>query len=522
MELKQHLIHRNYKKCEAKTQIAIGDDYSVPDGKPDVAGILQKKAELQIDEVHTEKGKIRIAGKMIAAVLYVPDRSSQTLACLDMEFPFNEILYMEGAENGDNLKIDWTIDEFRVNVIHPGKLSARALVTFLADVTGAESHLVAEDMEQSQDIYTKTESYTLAEPIFERNDSYRIRDEVILPVNKPNIQQLLWKDLQLRGLDIRIQEGKLVLKGELLLFVVYEGEEEPLNVQWMEQTVPFHGTLDVTGLTGEMFGTIKSEIAHQEVEIKPDYDGEMRMLQLGMLLNVHMHIYEERTSRLLKDAYSTKEQLILKTEEMKYQQLGICSQTKCRISGSQNLDTDAKVLQILGHQAQIKNQQVQKSAEGLLCEGNLEVQVMYVTGSDRNPFGCIAVTIPYRQQIEIPDMAQEDQWSVDEQLEQLFITMSDSHAIEVRGVILFGCCVMKQCCLQNVTEVTAEPYDQEAYQKLPGMRIHFVQPGETLWGIAKESRGTIEDIRKLNDLAVEEIVPGQKLLLLKKTGETIL
>ena len=59
MELKQHLIHRKYHKCEAKNQITIGDDYSVPDGKPDIAGILQKKAELQVDEVHTEKGKIR-------------------------------------------------------------------------------------------------------------------------------------------------------------------------------------------------------------------------------------------------------------------------------------------------------------------------------------------------------------------------------------------------------------------------------------------------------------------------------
>ena len=66
MELKQHLIHRNYKKCEAKTQIPIGDDYSVPDGKPDVAGILQKKVEIQIEEVHTEKGKIRGASARVA------------------------------------------------------------------------------------------------------------------------------------------------------------------------------------------------------------------------------------------------------------------------------------------------------------------------------------------------------------------------------------------------------------------------------------------------------------------------
>ena len=59
MELQQHLIHRNYYKAEAKNQITLSEDYSVPDGKPDMIKILQKKAVLQMDEVRTEKGKIK-------------------------------------------------------------------------------------------------------------------------------------------------------------------------------------------------------------------------------------------------------------------------------------------------------------------------------------------------------------------------------------------------------------------------------------------------------------------------------
>lgn len=60
MQLKQYPIHRKYKKAEAKSQLTIGDDYSVPEGKPDIAEVLQKKADFHVDEVHTEKGKIRV------------------------------------------------------------------------------------------------------------------------------------------------------------------------------------------------------------------------------------------------------------------------------------------------------------------------------------------------------------------------------------------------------------------------------------------------------------------------------
>lgn len=519
MELKQHLIHRKYKKCEAKNQITIGDDYSVPDGKPDIAAILQKKAELFVEEVHTEKGKVRIRGNLKLWVLYLAERSNETAGCLSAEFPFDEILYMEGAASGDNLKINWNIEDLRVTIIHPGKLSVRALVTLYGDIEATESHLVSENVEEQAEVHTKTGTFTMAEPILERKDSYRIRDEINLPVNKPNVQNILWKDLQIRGLDIRMQEGRLALKGEVLMLIVYQGEEDTAQLQWLEQTVPFHGTLDVTGLTPEMFGFIETEIAHQDVEVKPDYDGEMRMLQLEMLLEIHLHIYEERTCNLLKDAYSTKEKLNLQSEEILYEKLRMCNQSKCRISGQEKLDDDLKILQILGHQAQLQNKRSKITEQGLLCEGTLEVQILYVAASDRQPFGTAAMSVPYSQLIEIPEIQKEDTWKINETIDQIFITMPDSNLIEVRAVINLNACMMQQCRLSNVVDVAAESYDLEEYKKRPGMLIHFVQPRETLWEIAKANRTTVEDVKKLNDLSVDEVTPGQKLLLLKTIVE---
>ena len=54
------------------------------------------------------------------------------------------------------------------------------------------------------------------------------------------------------------------------------------------------------------------------------------------------------------------------------------------------------------------------------------------------------------------------------------------------------------------------------------MVIHFVQPKESLWEIAKENRTTMEEIKKMNELVVEEVVPGQKLLLIKPALDTLI
>lgn len=521
MELKQNLIHRNYHKAEAKTQISIGDDYSVPEGKPDMAALLQKKGEVRIDEVHTEKGKIRIRGALTVQVLYITERSGDNISSLQVEVPFEEILYMEGAVSGDHLKLDWNIEELRVVIIHPGKLSVRALVMLQGMIMGTEENGITEKLEEQEGICQKMETFFRAEPVLEHQDSYRIQDEILLPVNKPNVQEVLWKDLQLRGLELRPQEGRLAVKGEVLIFVLYRGEEEPQNVHWLEQTVPFHGTMEVNGLTQEMFGVQEAEIAHEEIELKPDYDGEMRMFQFHLLLDIHLHFYEECQGILLEDAYSTDQQIVLNRQPVSYEKLKICTQTKCRVNGQEKLEEPSKILQILGHEAQIRKKSSRLTEQGILWESVLEVQVLYITDNDSQPFGSAFVSIPCSQIIEIPNIQKEDRWSVQEQLEQIMITMPEGNQIEVRGVIALNACVMEVCSLWNITEAEKEAYDPEELKNRPGMRIHFVQPGETLWSIAKENCTTVEEIRKVNELTADEAVQGQKLLLIKRTGETL-
>lgn len=520
MELKQNMIHRNYHKCEARSQISIGDDYSVPDGKPDVGEILQKKAEVVIEEVPMEKGKIRIRGKLKVWVLYLTERARDPLDCLEMEFPFDEVLYMEGAVSGDNLKVDWEIEELQISIIHPGKISVRGLVTLEGTITGKEDTYLTENIEEAPGACTLCETMDLAVPKVDRKESFRVRDEVMIPANKPNVQRILWKDLQVRGLDVRILEGRISVKGEAWLFVIYQTEEEPSQIQWLEQSVPFHGTVDAEDLSQEMYGMLEPQVAQQVIELKPDYDGEMRMFQMELVIDLPVRLYQDENVCVLKDAYSTKEQLQLQKEPLCLPKLRMCNQANLRVNGQETLQEEAEILQLLGHQAQLQGKKHKVTEQGILCEGVLEVRVLYVTSDDRRPFGCAEIAVPYSQLIEIPDMKKEDVWSVFEIPEQVYLTMPDSDRIEVRATLNFTACALEQCCMENITAVTSEPYDLEAYKNSPGMKIHFVQPKETLWNIAKENRTTVDRIKALNELAAEEVATGQKLLLIKPVPET--
>ena len=520
MDLKQHLIHRSYTKCEAKNQITIGDDYSVPDGKPDVAKILQKRADISVEEVNTEKGKVRIRGFLKVDVFYLAQRSKQVVESLEMQFPFDETMYMDGAVSGDNLKIDWEIEDLRINIVHPGKLDVRSVAMLRGVIKGCENYLITEGVE-AEGIHKREQNYQMAQLAMNKKDSYRIRDEVSLSASKPNVQKMLWHHLQMRELDIRIQENRLAIKGECHLFVVYEGEEEKETVQWFEQTIPFQGTLDAAGIHGEMFGTLESEISHQNVEVKPDYDGELRSFQIEMMLDIHMNLYEVRDCNVLQDAYSTSKQLKLQKQDILYEKLRMCNQAKGRISGQAQLEQKGTVLQIVSSLAKLSDKRYKLQEQGILCEGILEAQILYITSSDQEPFGSVNVEIPYSQLVDVPGIQPKDQWEITEIIDQIFITMRDGNSLEVKANLNFNVCVMEQCRLENITEIICEDYDMEEYKKRPGMVIHFVQPKETLWELAKAYWTTTEEIKKVNELSSEEVAVGQKILLMKNSMETL-
>ena len=122
-----------------------------------------------------------------------------------------------------------------------------------------------------------------------------------------------------------------------------------MGIPWIEQRIPFHGHVEVRGVPFEMPGWLAAEISHQNVDIKPDYDGEMRMFAVELLLELHLHMFEEKQCSYLADSYSTKESWDLQKEELGFEKVRMCTQTKCSIEKREDISEETKILQIVGH-----------------------------------------------------------------------------------------------------------------------------------------------------------------------------
>ena len=232
MELKKERVQILRVKSEATNQITFDEDYNVPDVKPDIGRMIQSKGEIQIEEVKLNEDQAFIRAKLCVDLLYVGEEEEGRVYSLSASLPIEETLNLEGIESGDKICLKWEIEDLSLHVINSRKLNIKALVTFFAVVDELGDIALPVGIEE-EGISCKKKNVRIMGLRVHKKDTMRLKEEIPLASNKPNIHEILWHTLEIRGVDLRPDEDKVSVKGELFVFVLYEGDDEgnPLSTK---------------------------------------------------------------------------------------------------------------------------------------------------------------------------------------------------------------------------------------------------------------------------------------------------
>lgn len=337
-----------------------------------------------------------------------------------------------------------------------------------------------------------------------------------MPSSKPNISKILWENVQLRGADIRVLDGQLDIKGELFVFVLYEGEDEKATKHWLETAVPFQGVLECAGCSADMISWIGVCLGENGLEAAKDYDGEPRLLSLEAVLSLDIRLYTEEQAEILEDVYSPARELIPVREEQIYESLLMKNNSRLRASQRLRLKgNQPRMLQTCSGRGEVKIDQATVTKEGILVEGAVFVSILYVSSDDQVPYAVLEGAVMVEQLVEVPGITEDCRFDLQTGLEQLTVTMVDSEEVEVKVSVnlnIFAVQVHKNPCIVDVEE---RELDLKKLQEMPGIVGYVVQPEDSLWSISKKYYTTPEKICELNQIKEKDIQPGCKLILLK-------
>lgn len=516
MNLSKTYIRMPVYKNNASVQMTLDNDFNVPDMKPDIERLIQEKGMLHIRDIKQSKDKCIIRGELAFGVLYMGDDGSGQLQSIEGAIPFEETVNMDGLQEMDQMSVRWDMEDLRTGLINSRKISVRSIVVLHVSAIRMGEEEVATAMEDGEDLWAQNRVCTLSQRCVSQKDQLRIREEAPIPANRPNMMDIIWYQENLENLEMKLQDGGVLIRGQLSIFLLYRDEtlENPVND--VELNVPVEGRIDFSDVTQEMIPDIRVHMDHLNLDIRSDKDGEARVVGVEAVLAAEMNIYQEETLKLLQDVYSPKTTLTPERKQISLDNLVLKNQSRCPIREKVHLGGEGvRMLQICHTRATVKIDQTEVNEEGILVEGVVYLGILYIAADDRKPVNSAKAAIPFSYTVEAENIGQGDSYDIFPGLEQLNATMTDNDEIEVKMIISLDASVFKSEKVQVVTQVREEPLDFEKIEAMPGMTGHVVEAGDSIWTLAKKYYASPEDIREVNGLNGDELPVGQPILIMK-------
>lgn len=256
---------------------------------------------------------------------------------------------------------------------------------------------------------------------------------------------------------------------------------------------------------------------HQGIEVKPDGDGEERVLQVDVVLELNMKLYREEEHELILDVYTPLKECVLHGKKEMLESLLVRNFSRCRVADRVAVkESQGKVLQLCHSSGKVKIDKTKITEEGVLAEGIVLLKILYIIGNDEMPFYSMEAMLPFTHLIEAKGITPDCTYFLQADLEQLSTTMADGDEIEVKAAVGLNVLVFRQWEEMLIDEVEEQPLDRKKIESMPGITVYMVKPEDTLWDIARQFYTTVEEICSINGVTENEVRAGQPLILVKQ------
>jgi LysM repeat protein len=508
-----HMCTRDFGRC---SELTIDEDFNIPDSKGDVEKIIARQGRVVLDDIVCEDGRVKLNGTLHFQMMYLMD--GQEAEFFDGNVPFEDNISIEGVNRQSKPEVRCNLEDLSVEMINSRKLSVRALVKDCVRLYGVRDTGVISDIPKQGNgdsgFETLTEEMLFTERPVYIQDAFHIKEELEIPQNKPNIDEILWWDVALRNMDFRTVQGGIRITGTVEIFAIYKGAEDHLPMQCVYVARNIGEELKISGAAEDMISDIKCTLGRGSVSIRQDDDGEDRVIAIDFIANVSAGLYQEKRITVLKDAYSTKADVKLDTEKVNIENIIIHNRAKMAVTERRRVKNDGSegLMQICHIFGDVLIDDYWND-ETLHISGIIKSCVLYVA-SGREPLSAMCAVIPFEYEVEL-GQADSGDIQIVPSINELGANMINGEEIDIRAEVNLDILAFSAEEAELVKGISVEALDMEKKAASPGIVGYVAGKGDTLWSIARRYYATTDSIRRINELSGDDIKEGDRLIIMK-------
>lgn len=495
------------KTCFRETTIAYSDgDIIVPDVKPDILKIIQVDAISFITSKEISDGFIKLSGRIKYNILYIPDCEGESVKSISSEMPFSHTIDKKQIPADSVLDVSSNIERVEFTLLNSRKLNIKTAVLISYSVLENKEVSLAKglDNENAETVFETINT----EKLTAFSDSiFTIRDRLEIPSGRAPVTDILKLDINICDKEVKAITGKAVIKGNILLCALYldaNGEINSVNAE-----IPFTEIAEIFDLEEDTPCTIEYRLNDYFFDAAND-DAEVRAINFEVSVEAVVSAYKTEEVKIMKDCFCPgfSADMIYDTVSLEDIVSSGTNQYTIKeiIAPDKNLPPMASVYNVVTRPFITK---ATPSNEKILIEGRLDAYILYITDNVQFPVYSFKKEIPLSFSIENEYAKEGLEISADICVAHTTFNLNMANEVELRCNLLVDTKLSKRGTFEIISDCTLSEIKNNC-----GIVIYFVQPGDSLWKIAKNYSVSVADILKYNDIPDENSIDiGKRLVI---------
>jgi hypothetical protein len=518
LELLKEAFKVNNLVGEDTIENIVENDIIVPDIKPDIAKVLLLDGDIFVTGCDTGTDRAVVSGCIVAKILYISDDETRSVKSITSNIPFSYTMDIQGIRSGMKSRAKGIIEHMDYTLLNGRKINIKAILSLNCRVTDELEKDISSGISGVEDIQVLKDSIDINTFLGSNKVNYVMKEDMELPATKPPIAEILRNDVRISGKDFKIADGRVVVKGDVNISTLYIADDEARSMQYMENELTFTQFVELEDITEDTSIDVDYDLVDYKIESFEDGDGEQRNLRAEIALNIYVDGLYQRNFDVLSDAYSPKAKISLEKQQFTIDRTVADTRGQIIVKDSFSLeDLSPEVLEIFNVLCKCNVSETRIDDDKLTIEGSVVNNIIYLSNNEEEPVFCHNKELPFTHVMDIKGIKSDMRSDINVEVEHCNYSMVSTNQLEIRVALGVNARVETKSVVPIINKAIEGTMDEKKLLSLPSVVLYIVQPGDSLWKIAKKYSTTVDNLLRINNLNEKDILmPGQQILILKR------
>ncbi|TCO78733.1 DUF3794 and LysM peptidoglycan-binding domain-containing protein [Marinisporobacter balticus] len=504
---------------EGDTQALVEGEILVPDVKPDISRILSVDGNINITSKEAVSDKIVVDGVVNFKILYVSEVGDYPIYSMNASAGFSQNIDIAGTVPNMDIDVGTDIEHIDFDIINERKISVKTVVNLSGKSRDVSKIEVLRAVEGLEDLQVLTNSIYYNDIVGSNKSETIIRESFEIDENLPEIAEILKCDAFAVEKEKQVTDGKVIINGIVKTNTLYVADDDRNSLFLLKHEIPFTHFVEIIGTMKDMDSKVTLKADEVYTDVKENIDGDRKIFEIEAMVKIDATVSDVEEKNVVVDAYSPSHGLKMDKKVVAFYK-GVGRNTSNMVV-KEMVDIPSnqpQIFKIFSVNAKPIITDASLVEDKTIIEGVIEADVLYLSKDKDQQAHSFHQEIPFRHFVEIDGVREGMKTDVDLHINDVDYSLINPEQVEIKVNVGANCNASKKIEMEVL--VDAEELDEAVdLSGRPSITIYYVQPGDTLWKIAKRYHTTVANLVETNTIQNPDKLTSGDQIIIQKTFE---